>query len=402
MEDIAFLPQWPLVANPMMWIGVLLIAGVAGGELVQRLLGLPRITGYAAAGLLLGPGGTGLIGHPLLDELSVLADVAIGLILFELGQRLDLAWLRRSPALALMGVAEALGGALAVFFVLSNYLGQPPLVAAVSAAIAMSTSPAVLMRVAADLRAEGQVTERALLLTAINGVLAFLTLTVLIPWLHSEYRSGWMAMFLHPIYLLAGSLILAAAGAQITLKLARLVGKHAERQFIAVLAMVVLTVGAALVLKLSVLLALLAMGAMVRNADREHHLIIVDSGNAGQFFYLMLFVISGASLDLGLLATAGTTAAAFILVRFAGKAIGVFALAPLVGLRLRQAGLVALALLPMSGLAVVMVHQTATLYPEIRASVASVVLAAVVVLELVGPIATQFALRRAGEAGTES
>jgi len=402
LEDIAFLPNWPVATNAMMWVGVLLIAGVAGGELVRRLLGLPRITGYAAAGLLLGPGGTGLIATPLLEELSVLADVAIGLVLFELGQRLDLAWLRRSPMLALMGVAEAIGAAVLVFFTLSVYLNHPPLVSAVAAAIAMSTSPAVLMRVAADLRAEGQVTERALILTAINGVLAFLMLTVLIPWLHSEYRTGWVAMFLHPIYILAGSLILAVAGAQITLKLARVVGKHAERQFIAVIAMVVLTVGAALVLKLSVLLTLLAMGAMVRNADRDHHVIIVESGNAGQLFYLILFVITGASLDLSLLATAGLTAIAFILVRFVGKAIGVLALAPFVGLRLRQAGLLALALLPMSGLAVVMVHQTAMFYPEIRTSIATVVLAAVVILELVGPIATQYALRSAGEAGTES
>ena len=57
--------------------------------------------------------------------------------------------------------------------------------------------------------------------------------------------------------------------------------------------------------------------------------------------------------------------------------------------------------MPMSGLAVVLVHETATLYPEIRAAVASVVLAGVVILELVGPIATQFAIKRAGEAGAE-
>jgi hypothetical protein len=77
----------------------------------------------------------------------------------------------------------------------------------------------------------------------------------------------------------------------------------------------------------------------------------------------------------------------------------VFVFAPLVGLKLRHAGLLVLALLPMSGLAVVLVHETASLYPEIRASVAPVVLAAVVMLELFGPIATQFAIRQAGEAG---
>jgi Kef-type K+ transport system membrane component KefB len=401
MGDLAFLPGWPPLANQMIWVGVVLVAGIAGGELVQRLARLPRVTGYAAAGLALGPGGWGLIDQPLVDELVVFADIALGLVLFELGTRLDLAWLRRTPALALMGVAEALGAAALVFVTLSWYFGHAPLVAAVAAAIAMSTSPAVLIRVAADLRAEGQVTERALLLTAINGVIAFLALTVLIPWLHLEYRGGWLTILTQPLYLLAGSLVLAALAARALLYLARLVGKHAERQFIAVIGLVVLTVGAAVALKLSVLLTLLAMGAMVRNADRERHFMVVDSGNAGQLFYLLLFVITGARLDLGLVATAGAAGLAFVVVRLAGKALGVLAVAPFVGLRLRHAGLLALALTPMSGLAVVMVHETASLYPEVRASVAPVVLAAVVILELFGPIATQFAIRRAGEAGAE-
>jgi Kef-type K+ transport system membrane component KefB len=398
MEDLAFLPQWPLLANQMFWVGVLLIAGVAGGELVQRVLRLPRITGYAAAGLALGPGGLELIGRPLLDELTVFADLALGLVLFELGQRLDLAWLRRSPSLMLMGIAEAALTGVLVFFTLSYHFGQAPLVAAVAAAIAMATSPAVVIRVAADLRAEGQVTERALILTAINGIIAFLALTVLIPWLHLEYREGWLTMLVHPLYLLVGSLILAMVAAQVTLKLAQLVGKHTGLQFIAVIAMIVLTVGTAVALKLSVLLALLAMGAMVRNADRQRHFIVVDSGDAGQLFYVILFVLTGARLDLELVTAAGAAGLAIVLVRFAGKALGVLALAPLVGLKLKQAGLLALALMPMSGLAVVLVHETASLYPEIRASVAPVVLAAVVILELLGPIATQFAFQRAGEA----
>jgi len=396
MEDLAFLPYWPLLGNQMVWVGVLLVAGLLGGELVHRLLRLPRITGYAAAGLTLGPGGLELIGRPLLDELTVFADLALGLVLFELGQRLDIAWLRRSPALLLMGVAEALLAGVLVFF------GQARLVAAVAGAIAMSTSPAVLIRVAADLRAEGQVTERALLLTAINSVIAFLALTVLIPWLHLEYRGGWLTMLAQPLYLLGGSFVLAFAASQATLQLARMIGKDPGRQFIAVIAMVVLTVGVALALKLSVLLALLAMGVMVRNADRERHFIVIDSGDAGQLFYVILFVITGARLDPGLLATAGAAGLAFVLVRFAGKALGVFVFAPLVGLKLRHAGLLVLALLPMSGLAVVLVHETASLYPEIRASVAPVVLAAVVMLELFGPIATQFAIRRAGEAAAET
>ena len=398
MPELAFLPNWPPLANNLFWIGALLAVGVACGEAVRRFLRLPRITGYAAAGLALGPGGLGLIDNPVLEDLGVFADVAIGLVLFELGQRLDLAWLRRTPALALMGIAESLGAAALVFFTLHYYFDLVPLAAGIAAAIAVSTSPAALMRVAADLRAEGQVTERALIVTAINGVLAFLALTVLIPWVHFEYRGGWLTMVTHPLYLLGGSAALAAVAGWLTLRLAGLIGKSPERQFIAVIAMVVMTVGIAIALKLSVLLALLGMGALVRNADRDHHLVVVDSGNAGQLFYVCLFVITGASLDLALLATAGAAGLAFVLVRFAGKAVGVLALAPIVGLEWRKGVLLATALAPMSGLAVVLVHQTAVLYPEIRASVAPVVLAAVVILELAGPVATQFALRRAGEA----
>jgi len=55
-------------------------------------------------------------------------------------------------------------------------------------------------------------------------------------------------------------------------------------------------------------------------------------------------------------------------------------------------------LLPMSGLAVVMVLDTTAMYPKFGAELAAVVLSAAAALELFGPIATQFALQRVGEA----
>ncbi|MBX6392124.1 MAG: cation:proton antiporter [Burkholderiales bacterium] len=402
MADTFFLPGWPIPANPMIWVGVLLLAGIAGGEAVNRYLRLPRITGYAAAGLLLGPGALSLIGTTLLGELRVFIDIAMGMILFELGQRIDLRWLRRTPALVLMGVVESLCAALAVFFVLRYAFDYAALPASVGGAIAASTSPAVVMRVSAELRAEGQITERALILVAINSVLAFVVLTMLLPWVHLEYQGGIASILLHPLYLLAASLLVAFVAGWITLRIVAFVGKGAERQYAVVIAMVVLTVGVAVALKVPVLLALLAFGAMVRNLDREHHFLVVDFGRAGQLFYVILFVVTGAMLDLRLLAAVGGAAVAFVIVRWIGKAVGVMLLAPLVGLSLRHATLLAVALAPMSGLAVVMVHETSGLYPQLAESIAPVVLAAVVILELLGPIATQYALRRAGEASPET
>ncbi|HLU77057.1 MAG TPA: cation:proton antiporter [Burkholderiales bacterium] len=402
MADTFFLPDWPIEPNQMIWVGLLLLCGIVGGEAVKRYARLPRITGYTLAGLLLGPGAFGLIGTQLLVELRVFVDISIGLILFELGQRLDLRWLRRTPALLLMGVAESVFAALLVFLCLHYYFAYSALSAAVAGAIAASTSPAVLMRVASELRAEGQVTERALILAAINSVLAFLALTVLVPWVHLEYEGSALTILLHPFYLLGVSLLLAFVAAWITLRIVVFVGKGAERQFVFVIAMVVLTVGAALALKVPVLLALLAFGAMVRNFDREHHFVVVDFGRASHLFYVILFVVTGAMLDIGLLAAVGGAALAFVLARGLGKAVGIFALAPLTGLSTRHASLLVVALAPMSGLAVIMVHETSGMYPQLSAGIAPVVLAAVVILGLLGPVATQYALRRAGEASPET
>jgi hypothetical protein len=72
------------------------------------------------------------------------------------------------------------------------------------------------------------------------------------------------------------------------------------------------------------------------------------------------------------------------------------------GVRAGAAGLLCIALTPMSGLALAMVHGTANLYPEFGAKLAAIVLSAVLILELLGPIAVQFALRQAGEAREEA
>ena len=45
-----------------------------------------------------------------------------------------------------------------------------------------------------------------------------------------------------------------------------------------------------------------------------------------------------------------------------------------------------------------MMSRTTRLYPEFGATLAPIVLSAVLILELIGPVAVQFALKKAGEA----
>jgi Kef-type K+ transport system membrane component KefB len=402
MQELAwFLPQWPLAFDELARFGALLLAGLLGGEIVHRLAGLPRITGYVLVGVAGGPHALGLLHGPLETGARVFVDLALGLIVFELGHRFDLDWLKRNRWMALAALGES-AGAFAAIYAGLRYFDHPPLLAAVAAAVGTATSPAVVMLVAHEQRASGQITERMLLFTAVNCVFAYVALTLLLPLLHLEHAGGWRSAILHPLYLLAGAAFLGFSGSQLLLLLARAMGKREDRQFILLVALVVLVVGVARAANLPVVVALLALGILARNLDDEHALLPLRFGHAGQLLFVVLFVLTGASLEFSGLETAAAVAAVFIVVRFLGKAAAILALGRLSGLRAGGAGLLSLSLLPMSGLAVVMVHDTAALYPRFGAELAAVVLAAVAVLELLGPLATQFALKRAGETHPEA
>jgi len=400
MTQLHFLPHLPFPANPLALFGLLLLAGLIGGELVKRVLHLPRITGYVLIGMLLGASGFGLLDKRLIAEAWIFVDIALGLILFELGRRLDVTWLKKDRWLLATGVLESALSFGFIYFALV-YFGVKPLYAAVAAAIGVSTSPEVVMVVAQELRAEGQVTERALNLVAINNVIAFVSVAMLLSWIHLEYRAGWITIVLQPLYMLAGSLGLGYAACMLALLLARWLGKSADRHFVLLLALITVTVGAARMLDLSVLLALLSFGVMARNLDRRHDLMAVDISRIGQLFFVVLFVVGGARLHLTDIVAGGVLALVYILARFAGKSIGVLSLTHFSGVRAGSAGLLCIALTPMSSMALAMVQGTADLYPEFGARLAAIVLAAVLILELLGPLAVQFALKQAGEAGEE-
>ena len=395
-----FLPQYPFFPEPVLLFGLLLLAGIAGGELVNRFLNLPRIVGYILTGLLLGASGLNLLDQPLVDESWIFLEIALGLVLFELGRRLHLDWLANDRWLLATSLLECTLSFVLIYLALTA-LDVRPIHATVAAAIGISTSPAVVLLVAQELKAEGQVTERALNLTALNSVAAFVLATMLLAWIHHDYQASWTMVVLHPLYLLCGSVLLGYGASAAAIGLSRLFGKQAERQFIMLVALIVLTIGAARMLELSVLLALLTFGVFCRNVDRRYELMAVDLTSVGQMFYVVLFVVGGAKLEIADLLTGGAFGLVYVLARFIGKSVGVMTLTPFSGVRAGTAGLLCITLAPMSGLALAMVHQTSALYPEFGAELASIVVSAVLILELVGPLAVQFALKRAGEARSE-
>jgi len=81
-----------------------------------------------------------------------------------------------------------------------------------------------------------------------------------------------------------------------------------------------------------------------------------------------------------------------------GKGAAVFVFGPIGGLTRKQSLALSMALMPMSAVAFVLVDDIHRLYPEFGAQVGVVVLSMVAVLQLIGPIGVQWALRFSNEA----
>lgn len=393
--DFSFLPTLPFDLSLPLLFGVLLVAGMLGGE-IARVVRAPRVVGYAIVGFIFGPL-SGVMGLGLLiDEARIFVDLALGLVLFDLGRRMDVKWMRRDWTLAVSGIAESALSFAAVFLLLTA-LDIRPVLAGIAAAIAMVSSPAVTLLIVHDTRAEGQVTERALNLVALNCLIASVLVTLMLGSAHLESSIDIESALLHPLYLFLGSLLLGAAMAWAGRFIARAVERDREVHFSLIAGLVVGAVGIATLLKLPVILALLAFGLFARNDERGYDLLNVNLAPIGRLLYTVLFVITGASLTLGSLVEGGVLALAFIAARAAGKFAGVALIAPMGGLKLRQTVGLGLALLPISSVSLLLAHDIGRLYPDFAEALGPMFVAAILIMQVVGPLAAQWGLRLAGE-----
>jgi Kef-type K+ transport system membrane component KefB len=391
-----FLPAWPPAANSFVLFGLVLLAGLIGGRIASRTRVLPSITGYIAIGFLLGPGVLGWLTEDALRDARIFVDISLGVVVFELGRRLDLQWARHDRWLLPSGIAESLLSFCAMFFLL-RYFDIAPLEAAVAATVGVATAPAVVLLVAAELKAEGPVTRRALWHVALNNIIAMLGVALLLPFIEARDSGSPWNPTARALWLVAGSFLLGYLAFWVTRLVARFIGKSDAPQFVLIVGMIVLTVGLAQNGHLSVLLALLVFGVAARNFDRDHHLIDIRFGHAARLFFIVLFVVSGATLRPDQFGPIAWIGLALVVVRLLGKAVALYLFASPARISVQQAATLSLALTPMAGLAIGMTQPIYDVAPEFGARLAAIVASGIAILHLIGPVATRYALVASGE-----
>ena len=396
---VSFLPQGFPQLNLLVAFGVLLAFGTLGGILAARVKWLPTITGFMALGLLIGPSGIGLLSESALSSARPLVDIALGLILFKLGNTLHPCAVLRNRSLVVTSLVES-AITFAAILGLMLWFGATPVVAVIAAAIAVSSSPAVLIHVAEELHAQGPSVDAAEALVAMNNVLAFVLFSFSLPLALRSAQFDPMTAILLPAYQLLGAVLVALAVAWVVTRIAlqtRVDEQHFR--FALVVGAVMLALGLSIALNVSSLFTTLTLGVACRWMQGRSRLTRVEFGGGGDVFFIILFAFAGANLHISDLKEFAGIALAFVAVRTLAKCVSIYGCGRTFGYTRPQSLAVGMLLIPMAGLAIGLVQTTAILLPQLATQVSAVVLGAVAVFETIGPPLTAFALRFTGEAG---
>ncbi|WP_413673583.1 cation:proton antiporter [Massilia cellulosiltytica] len=385
------------VLTSLAWPFAITLAWLVG-EFGQRWTGLPRISSYGLVGFILAAPQLGVLPLPPSGggTTLLLADVGFGLILFELGYRINLRWLRTNPWIGIMGLFEA-GLTFVGVYLVANAFGAALIDRLMLASLSMATSPATVVRVINEQKSSGQVTERALHLCALNCVLAVFAFNATVGlWIFRTFEDVGDALW-NSLVVLGVSAFTGAVFGLVVPGILRLLGKLAQDATVAFALAVILLVAITYALGLSPVVAALAFGLTARHRRVAFSQAQRNFGALGELLTVVLFVFAASTLDWRRVWAGALLAVALVLVRLLAKTAGVTAFAHLSGISWRKGALTGVALTPLSVFVILLIeharHAGVQVVEELRA-----VAAVTMLLEVFGPIILQRALVWAREA----
>ena len=406
---------------------------------ICKLLKLPAVTGYLVAGVLVGcfclgsvslPGGYHLGFHDTsfedIESIKIISEIALGFIAFSIGSEFKLSALKQTGRQAtIIAFAQALAAAFVVsgvlvglhFVILSatgvDYL---PLEAAIIlGAIATATAPAATLMVVRQYKAKGPTTKMLLPIVALDDAIGLVVFAIFMG-IAKAISGGAAAMnltslFIEPMIEIIASLALGALLGFILSELERLFHSNSNRLSL-VITFVFVTVALTTLKNLHIgdvhigfssLLTCMMCGTVFCNVCECSDEMMSRADSWTKPLLILFFVISGAELDLSVFKQPIfiLIGVVYIVFRCVGKYYGTWISAKLSGCDNNIVKYLGITLFPQAGVALGMVSIVASdvvfAGTAVGNTVRFVVLFAVLIYEIFGPVLTKMALTAAGD-----
>ena len=413
-----------MTTSVLLTLSIALLSGLLLSRVV-KLLGLPAVTAYLIAGVIIGPFALGQFGIGFNSEgnspehYKILCDLALGFIAFAIGNEFRLSQLKKIGRQAtVIGIFQALFTAIVVDIVLialSFILGEDvfPLSAAIIlGAVATATAPAATLMVVKQYKAKGPLTDLLLPIVALDDAVGLVVFAVSFG-VAKSIDTGVVdvvSMVVNPLLEVVLSIALGVVMGYLFTACEKFFHSRSKRMAVSV-AFVMATVAISSIPKehlpsfgsvhigFSSLLACMMLGTIFCNICDFSEELMDRADRWTAPLLVLFFVISGAELDLsvftnGIFVLIGVI---YIIFRSIGKYFGAGISARLTNCEDKTCKYLGITLLPQAGVALGMASQALSFGSDTGKLVQSITLFAVLIYEIVGPYLTKIALTKAGD-----
>lgn len=400
---------------------------------VCKLLKLPAVTGYLVAGVLIGCfclgklsiGGYhfGFDSMEAVEKLGIIADIALGFIAFSIGSEFKLSALKQTGRQAtIIAFAQALAATLvvdvaliALHFILkaSTGIDYLPLPAAIIlGAIATATAPAATLMVVRQYKAKGPLTNMLLPIVALDDAIGLVVFAISfgIAKAVGGGKIDAISIIVEPMIEILASLVLGALLGFVLSMLEKMFHSNSNRLSL-VITFVFITVAITTLKNLHVgvvhvgfssLLTCMMCGTVFCNVCECSDEMMQRADSWTKPLLILFFVISGAELDLSVFKQPVfiIVGIVYIVARCIGKYYGASISARASHCDKNIVKYLGITLFPQAGVALGMVSMVASdmvISSSVASTVRFVVLFAVLVYEIIGPMLTKMSLTAAGD-----
>ena len=341
-----------------------------------KKLGLPAVTAYLVAGILIGPyclgrlgiEGLGFVSSESVQALGLFSDVALGFIAFAIGNEFRLSQLKKIGGKAtFIGILQAVITAAVVdaaLLVLHIFLGEklPVPMALTLGAIAAATAPAATLMVVRQYKAKGKLTDLLLPIVAIDDAVGLVVFSVSFGVARAMVNGEFsiISIAVEPIIEIVCSLALGALMGVLFTFCEKFFNSNSKRLCLS-LTFVLFTVAISKLefeiggvhIGFSALLVCMMLGTMFCNMCDFSAEIMDKTDKWTVPLFALFFVISGAELELNVFSDPAIIGigAAYILSRSAGKYIGAFSSCKMAKCDEKTTRYLGVTLLPQAGVA---------------------------------------------------
>ncbi|OPX28377.1 MAG: hypothetical protein B1H06_03385 [Candidatus Cloacimonas sp. 4484_143] len=400
--------------------GLITIIGFYFGR-NMRYLKLPTIIGYMILGVILGPSGFNILTDEMQEKLGFLPDIALGFVALSIGLELNLKTLKKlGKSIIYIILFESFGAFILVFFSL-YLLTHNSAISLVFAAIAPASAPAGTVAVIQEYKARGNLTKALYAVVGFDdglGIIIFgFSLAVVQDILlrqTGEVSAGLLQTILFPLKEILVSFVVASVISVLYAVLGRKL-KNSNDVLILTIGFVLMACGLCQLLHLSLILTNMIIGMVIVNTQPRSLISSIQDKLPLllPLLFILFFTLAGSNLHINALPSLGVLGIVYIFSRSFGL-IGGSRFGAAVGKAEKNIkNYLGLGILSQAGVAIglsLMLKQEIkgmgtiidtvsgkTSGDEIGSIVITTITATCIFFEIIGPILTKIALKKAGE-----